>query len=177
VLGGHGRGLRAAGIDDDELAAARGSAFSRRGMPGAVIRLPFEAIGLAPEHQEILGAVDVGDRQQELVPVHARAHELVRPLVHRRRAEQVRRSQAPSAGRQVGDVAEVVHVGIAEVGGDRGRAMRLLDRASFVPASAKASSQPIGRQWSPSRRIGVCSRSGSASRSRIALPLGRCGPG
>ena len=71
------------------------------------------------EHQEIVGAIHVGDRQQELVAVHQPVHQLARPLVHRRRAEDVLRAQAAEQGGQVGDVAEMVDVGVAQVGADR----------------------------------------------------------
>ena len=75
--------------------------------------------------------VDVGDRQQELVPVHLGTGELVRPLVHRRRAEDVRRAQEFQQRRQVGDMAEVVDIGIAQVSRHRRGAMRLLDRGEL----------------------------------------------
>ena len=41
---------------------------SRPRMSGAVSRLPFETSGLAPEHQQVVAAVDVGHRDGEHVP-------------------------------------------------------------------------------------------------------------
>ena len=127
-------GLGAAWIDDDEL-AARGQrlqalADARRGHQAA-----HRCHRIGAEHQEVIGTVDVRNRQQELMPVHLRTDQLMRPLIDRRRGKHVRRAQCPKQRRQVCDMAEVMHVGIAEVHADRTCAMLALDRCK--PLSRK----------------------------------------
>ena len=68
---------------------------SRCGKSGTVISEPLEAIGLAPKTRKYVGAVDVGDRQQQLVAVQQVRDELVGELVDRRGAVTCCGSAAP----------------------------------------------------------------------------------
>ena len=122
------RGFGAARIDHHQ-GAARSQGLQPLGDAGGSHQAAVGGDRVGAQHQEEVGAVDIRDRQQELVPVHARAGELVRPLVHRRGAVHVRRAQRLQQGGQVGDVAEVVDVRVAQVGSDSGRAVGLLQRS------------------------------------------------
>ena len=78
---------------------------------------------MADEHEQV-GAVDVGHRQEELVTVESPCGDVVRQLVHGRRGESVPGAKEPEQGGVVGQRAEAVHVGVAEV--DRERVVAVL---------------------------------------------------
>src|SRR5437660_940580 len=73
----------AAGVDDDELAAP----FPQlRKAPGDSARRHQTAVrgqGVRPQHEKKVGPVDVGHREEELVPEHLQRGEHVRELVER----------------------------------------------------------------------------------------------
>ena len=167
MFAGDLRGLGAARIDHHQF-AARGQRLEPL---GDVRRGHQAAVGnhrIGAEHQEIIGAIDIGNRQQELVPVHRGVDELVRPLVDRRRAEQIRRAQCLEQCRQVGDVAEMVHVGIAQVHRDRACAVRLLHGGEFL-AGQRESLVPADRL---PLRAGTAHRLGQPVRVRFQVEHG-----
>ena len=80
-------------------------------MPGAVIRLPFEASGLAPSTRKY-GAVDVGDGEQELVAEHRERGEHVGELVDRGGREAAAGAQRAEQDLGLEERAVVVDVGL-----------------------------------------------------------------
>ena len=127
VLAGDSCRFRAARIDHNQCAAS-GQRLEPPRNTGRGHQAAVRGHRVGAEHEEIVGVVDVGDRQQELVPVHLRAGELMRPLVHGRSTEQVRRAQQAQQRREIRDMPEVVDIGIAQVSRHRRGAMGLLDR-------------------------------------------------
>ena len=58
-------------------------AFKRLSTPGAVIRLPLEAMRIGPEHEHIVGMVNIGHGDEEEVPKHETSCEVAGQLVGR----------------------------------------------------------------------------------------------
>ena len=100
------------------------------------------------QHQEVVGAVDVGHRHQELVAEHGERGEHVGELVHRRR--RVAAAAAQRAVQHLGlqQRAVVVHVRVAQVDGDGVAAVPLLDvdqaraRPRRAPRPSRSPSSP-----------------------------------
>ena len=97
VLGGLLRGAAAARVDDDDLAAA----LADRADPAAHVgRGQQRAVGdqrVGAEDQQVVGAVDVGDRDAEPAAEHQPGGDLLRHLVDGRGASRCSSSRAPSA--------------------------------------------------------------------------------
>ncbi len=127
VLVGDLGGLGAARVDHDHPAAAG----LERAQPVREVGHGHQrAVGghrVGAEDQEVRRAVDVGDRQQELVAVELPGDQLVRDLVDRRGAEAVARAQRLHHRQAVRGRAQGVRVGVAEVDADRVAAV-LVDR-------------------------------------------------
>ena len=130
LVGGLG-GAAAARVDDDELAAARlqrlqPAAHVGRGHQRAVRR---ERVGA--EHQQVLRAVDVGDRDRQRRAVHQRVGDLLRPLVDRAGGEDAARAERLQQHAAVEQRREPVRRGVADVDADRVAAVR-------APSAARA---------------------------------------
>ena len=156
-------------------------ARSRLGKSGTVISEPLDAIGLAPKHQEVGRAVDVGDRQQQLVAVELPGDELVGDLVDRRGAEAVAGAQHLHHRHAVGGRAEGVRVGVAEVDAEASRPCSL----TAGPARRRPGRAPRPRRSPPTRRRLRCRRGvrdcaagrDRRARRRARRPWGRCSRG
>ncbi len=73
------------------------SARSRPGHVGRGHQRPVRRERVRAEHQEVVGAVDVGDRDRERAAEHQAGRHLLRHLVDRARGVDVRRARAPAA--------------------------------------------------------------------------------
>ena len=129
-------------------------------MPGAVISEPFDAERIRAEDEEVLRAIDIGDRHQELMAVHQKTGEHLRQLIHRSRGEVAVRTEGAREKLAEDQRAVVVDHGIALVHRHRRAAVRLLDFVEpgrrlvdrVVPGDllevaappAKRAAQPVG---------------------------------
>ncbi len=114
VLGGQPCGLGAAGVDHHDATAALAD---RRDPAARVGHRGDRAVGdrrVGAEHEQVVGAVDVGHRQQRVVAEHLQRREVLRELVDRGGREDVAAAQhlLQALGRQDrggvgGRVAEV----------------------------------------------------------------------
>ena len=179
VLAAELRGLGAPRIEDDHLAAARLDRLEPRRTSGAVIRLPFDASGLAPSIRKYRCG-RVGHRQQELVAEHQHAASMCGSWSTEVAENVVARAERlDAAPARTSSEAEVVHRRIALVRADRvapcacrgsrAAARRPIER--LVPADrgcqlVAAAAQPGGAA-DPDRR---------ADR-RARRPSGRCSRG
>ena len=160
-------------------AGRRGLAIAsmRPGQSGAVARLPFDAYGLAPSIEQVVGAVDVGDRDGERRAEHQPGGDLLGPLVDGAGREHVGGAERPDqrAGRRAG------RRGCGR-SGCRGRRRRPRGRARSITGSrrcstsANASSQ-VASTNTPSRfTSGVRHRSGSSWSCLRVEPFGQMKP-
>lgn len=81
---------------------------------------------MADEDQQV-GAVDVGDRQEELVSVERPGDDLMGQLVDARGTEGVAAADRADELHAVGQSTERVHIGVAEIDPHRVRAVGRLD--------------------------------------------------
>ena len=108
-------GLRPARIDDDETTTTRSERAQARGKVG---RREQTAVGrerVRAEHEEIVGAVDIRDRDRQRAAEHEAGRDLLRHLVDGARAVDVAAPQRLQQHPVVEDGTEVVRVRIAEV--------------------------------------------------------------
>ena len=162
VLGGDLGGLGAARVEHHHPAAAR---LQLAQPVREVGHRPQRAVGrhrVGAEHQQVGRAVDVGDRQEQLVAVHQVRHQLVGELVDRGRAVAVAGAEASGPSPARGSSSR----GCARWGcrGRRpaaSRPCRLIALARPSATRSRASSQPISTHSSPTRRTGRRRRSGS----------------
>ena len=177
MLGGLLGGARPARVDHHDLAAALAdradaTAHVRRRQQAAVRDQRVRA----PDHQ-VVGAVDIRDRDRVPVPEHVPGREVLRHLVHRRSRVDVLRAERPQEDPQVDHRRQVVRVRVAGVDGDGVAPVRFKDRRrGRASISANASSQVASRS-SPSRRTsGDRSRSGSSRSSFSPNAFGQMNP-
>ena len=140
-------------------------------MSGAVIRLPLEASGLAPEDQQMVGVVDVGHGHRGPAAEHQSAGHLLWELVDGARRIDVARREGAQEHLAVEQVREIVGIGVAEVhrhrvavGGQDRRQTLVDERERLVPARL---AKPVA-----SRISGVRMRSGSSCSCAQRRPLG-----
>ena len=111
-------GLGEARVDHHQLAAPAGELLD----PLAHIRhRPQTAVGgdgIGPQHQEIVGAVDIRDRVQGLVAEQPQGGQVVGQLVHAGGGEAVVGAEVAKQLGLVGQHAVVVNRGVAQVGAD-----------------------------------------------------------
>ena len=119
VLGRDPRRLRAPGVEHDEVSAAALEVAGALGEVGRGHEGPVGGHRVGAHDEEVVGAVDVGDGEQQLVAEHQLGQQLVRELVHRGGAEGVAAAQRLDQGGPVGHRAQAVDVGVAEVDPDR----------------------------------------------------------
>ncbi len=112
---GQPRGLGAARVDHHQGAAAP----AQLGQPPLDARRGHQAaVGghrVGAQHQQEVGAVDVGHRQQQLMAEHLERRQVVRQLVDRGGRVAVAGAQRAQQRRAVEQHPEVVHVGIAQI--------------------------------------------------------------
>ena len=160
VLGREVRGLRAPRVHDHDGAAAgddRAQAVARAG------RRHQRAVrhrGVRAEHQHVVGAVDVRDREQREVAEHLGRRQVLRELVDRRRRVVVAGVQH-MAQQQPGQHRHRVRRRIAEVGRDR--------VVAVLAAGPRAARRRPGRAPRPSRSL--------PTRRRPGAPVAAAGPG
>ena len=92
-------------------------ASMRPGKSGAVHRLPLRLVGVGAEHQQVVGAVEVGDRDEQRIAEQVAARHVLGHLVDGRRRVDVGRAQRLDEGAVVDRGAEGVDAGVAEVDG------------------------------------------------------------
>ena len=119
VLGGLLRGPRAARIDDDDLAAALADRPDPAAHVGRREQRPVRDQRVGAEDHQVVGAVDVGDRDAEPGAEHEAGGDLLRHLVDGRGRVDVLRAERLAERRPVDHRAEAVGGGVAEVDGDR----------------------------------------------------------
>ena len=181
VLVGLLGGLRAARVDDDELPAARRAA--PRAGPGSRARseAAVRRERVRAEHQQVVGAVEVGDGIDERGAEHQPGRHLLRHLVDRARrvntfvrAERLQRAPGRSTRPR----------GCARSGCRGRRATASRPCCSRIGGEAVARSRRTPRPTTTSRHVasppsrisGARSRSGSASSCLSAVPFGQRKP-
>jgi hypothetical protein len=152
--------LGAARVDHHHPAAARLQRLEAAAEVGHGHQAAVGGHRVGAHDQEILRAVDVADRQQQLVAVHPVGDQLVRQLVHRGGGEPVAGLERAEEMLRVGQAAVVVHAGIALVHADGiaavlradlrqplGHPIEGLVPADLLPAAVDAThrpAQPVG---------------------------------
>ena len=136
-------GLGAARIDHHDLAVSRLDRFDAPAHSRRAHQAPVRRERVGSDDHEVLGAIDVGDGDEELVAEHRERREVVRELVDRGRAESISRLDRPHQDRRKDGPPERVHRRVADVDRDRvgavfalnleDAACRALDR--FVPTA------------------------------------------
>ncbi len=164
VLVGDLRGLGATRVDHDHPPSARVQVAHPLREVGHRHQRAVGGHRVRPDDQEPRRAVDVGDRQEELVAEHQVRHELVGELVDRGRGVAVPRPEGLEHRGAVGHRAEAVGVGVAEVDPERvvavvvdhpgdvvGHQVEGLVPADLLPArvrtladAAHGAAQPVG---------------------------------
>ena len=135
-LRGHLRGARPARVDDHERAAALHEALEAAGPVGRGGQRAVGGERVGAEHEEVVGAVDVGHRHVQAAAEHERRRDLLRTLVDRRRREEVGGAEGPEQRPVVEQAGQVVGVGVADVHRARRRG-----RAPRAPAAGVARSR------------------------------------
>ena len=127
VFAGHLRGFRAARVDQHQLAApglqCLDAVLDVRHGPDAAVG----GDGVGPQHQEIVGAIDIGNREQGLVPEQPQGGEVMRQLVHAGGGKAIVGAQVAEQVALVGEHAVVVYRGVAQVNADGIDAIALAD--------------------------------------------------
>ncbi|CAM5741852.1 hypothetical protein MAUB1S_02747 [Mycolicibacterium aubagnense] len=159
VLVGHPGGLRPAGVDDDDCAAALAdrldAAFGARHDRHRTVRHR----GVGAENHQPLGAVDIGDRDQDVGAEDPPRGIFVRHLVERGGREEVRGQQGRSQHQTV-ERARTVRCRVAQVhpgranpvlladatqpGPDLGEGLVPTHRLEAVPDPPHRGAQPVG---------------------------------
>ena len=129
---GLGRGFGAARVDQNDLAATCADVSQSSGHAGCGHQAAVRGHRIRAQNEEEVGAVDVRNRQQEVVAEHVPSGEVVRQLVDRGRGEQILRSDHLDQAREHEHAAEVVDVGVAEIHADRRAAVLVLNRAQTL---------------------------------------------
>ena len=147
---GHRRRLGAPRIDDDDAPAAIANGAQTplhvRGRHQAAVRHD----GVCAENQEVIGAVEIGDRNEGEMPEHAKRGEHLRQLIGRARRIHVLRLKRPCKRQRMGHQSEVVRDRIAVVHRDRVTPVRACGRGPEPSAArSNASSQETSRQRVP----------------------------
>ena len=167
-------GLRPARIDDDETTTARPECTQAGGKVGRGEQTAVGRERVRAEHEEIVGAVDVRDRDRQRAAEHQAGRDLLRHLVDGARAVDVaapqrlqhaRGCRGPDRGCARSDCRGTPRP-------RRSRARRGSRRdAARSPRTLRL--QLTSRHVSPSRIIGTRTRSGSVSSCLIAVPFGQ----
>ncbi len=84
------------------------------------------------EHEQILGAIEIRNRNRERRAEHRRAREHLRQLIDARRREASLGAERAQQRRQIQRGAEIVRVGIAGVGGERLGTVRVAHSAQAL---------------------------------------------
>ena len=169
LVGDLGR-LGAARVDDDQPPSARGELAPALGEVGHRPQRPVRRHRVVADEHEQVGAVDVGDGQEELVAVERPRHDVVRQLVDRGGGEPVPGAQQPHERRVVGQGAEAVDVGVALV--DRHRVVAVLALHGGQRGCRRTRS-PRPRTPRASRRRPCGAPVGGAGRGPRGRPAGR----
>ena len=119
VLVGDGGGLGAARVDHHQPTAATAQVAHAVPEVGCGHHRPVGHHRVCAEDQEMIGVVEVGNGDLELMPVHQVRHQLDGKLVGRCRGEHVLRTQGAEERQAVGCESEAVHTRIAEIEADR----------------------------------------------------------
>ena len=114
VVGGSGR-LGAPRVDDDDAAAPVADRLEPPADVGRGHQAPVRGERVRAQHEQEVGPVDVGDGQQERVPVHEVAHDVVRQLVDRGRREATVGAEGAREEHAEDERAPVVHRRVAGV--------------------------------------------------------------
>ena len=158
---GEGRGLGAAGVDDHEAPAPGAQRPEPPLDPGGGHEAAVRSEGVRAEHEQEVRAVDVGDRQEELVAEHQEGGEHLGELVHRGGRVAAAAAQALEEELAEEDGAVAVHHRVAEVNRGRAPAVGLLDGGQalgrlgerLVPAHLDPS--PRGAPLGTAQAVGV----------------------
>ncbi len=181
VLVGLLGGAREAGVDHDDLAAAR---LDRLHPAGEVGRGAERAVGfprVGTEHDQVVGAVEVGHGDQQRAAEEQPARHVLGHLVDGAGREHVGRAERLGDGAVVEDAGQRVGGRVAEVQRHRRPSVRVDDRSQPRATSANASSQPTSSHVavagsSPRRTSGARRRSGSSCSCFKVEPLGQMNP-
>ncbi len=128
VLVGLLRGLRPPRVDDDDLAAASPQRLEPAREVGCGHQRAVRRVRVRAEHQEIVGAVDVGDRDRERAAEHQPGRHLLRHLVDRARGVDVLRARGLQQHAVVREAGKVVRARVAEIDRQRVGTVPLTDR-------------------------------------------------
>ena len=128
VLVGVLRGAAAARVDDDHLAAAVADAAQPTGHVGRRQQAAVRRERVGAQHQQVVGAVDVGHRHAEGRAEHQPGGHLLGHLVDRAGRVDVARAEGLHERAPVEQRVEVVGVRVAEVHGDGVAPVLLEDR-------------------------------------------------
>ena len=131
---GHGGGLGPARVHHHETPSPRPQRGEPVGDPGGGHQAAVRGDGVGPQHEQEAGPVDVGHREEELVPEHLERREHLRQLVHRGGREAGATSQRPGEERDAQDGPVAVHGGVAHVHAHR-----------VAPVPALEVGDPVGR--------------------------------
>ena len=147
--------LGAPRVDHHQPAAAMSELFETLAKPR---RRHHAAVGhnrVGAEHEQIRGAVDIGHRQEQLVPEHQGRSDVVRKLIDRGRRETVDRTEATQQRRAVEQRPPIVDIWVAEVDTDRIATVIVLDSPNplrgLVEGRIPTDALPIARRGAPHR--------------------------
>ena len=167
-------GLRTAGVDHHDLAAARPDRLDAAGEVGGGAHAAVRGVRVGPEQHEVVGAVEVGNRHGEWRTEHVAGRDLAGHLIDGRRAEPVAGADPGQQRPHVQHRRQAVRRRVADVDRDRLATVRGDRRAE-----AAARSPPTPRPMWPrrgGRRAG--SSAGGDDRGRratasVSSPSGR----
>ena len=130
-------GFGAARIDDDDFAAALDDALRRPGASGIVIRLPVRDSRIGADDEQVLGAIDIGNRNggRKRAAEHQGGRNFFGKRVGGGGIENAAAAERSRQNREV-EKRGVVHHRIAEVHADRIGAVFLPNRERREATSA-----------------------------------------
>ena len=177
-LAGHLRRARAPRVDDHDRAAALDQPLEPAGPVGRGGERAVRRVRVGAEHEQVVGAVDVGHRHVEPAAEHQRRGDLLRALVDRGRREDVGGAEGPEDGPVVEHPGEVVGVRVADVHGRRVAAVLVEHREQ--PALDLGERLVPGHLHEARRRASPPAGAGDRGPRGAASgwsPWGRCSPG
>ncbi len=121
------RGPGAARVDDHRSPAPLPDLVDLPEHVGAREQAALRRLGVRTEHEEVVGALEVGCGDVPHPPVHERARDVLRPLVDRAGRVDHREAREPDQQADVPAEREVVDGRVADVGGHRLDAVPLAD--------------------------------------------------